>query len=113
MSLRLKRIEALMLKELSNIITFELKDPKLGFVTISEVKITNDLSYAKVYVSFLGKQERNDAGLKTLERAKGFLRSELAHRMNLRKMPELQFVQDKSLENARRIEEIIDNVNQD
>ncbi len=111
MSLRLERIESLMLKELSNIIAFELKDPKLGFITISEVKVTNDLSYAKVYVSFLGKQERNEAGLKVLKKAKGFLKSELAKRMKLRKIPELIFVQDTSLENARKIENILEKVN--
>lgn len=113
MSLRLERIESLMLKELSNIITFELKDPNLGFITISEVKVTSDLSYAKVYVSFLGKQERNDAGLKVLKRAKGFLKSELAKRMKLRKIPDLIFVQDKSLENAKKIENILDKVKND
>ncbi len=113
MSLRLERIESLMLKELSNIITFELKDPNLGFITISEVKVTSDLSYAKVYVSFLGKQERNDAGLKVLKRAKGFLKSELAKRMKLRKIPDLVFVQDKSLENAKKIENILDKVKND
>ena len=113
MSLRLKRIESLMLKELSNIIAFELKDPNVGFITISEVKVTSDLSYAKVYVSFLCKQKRNEEGLKTLEKAKGFLRSELAKRMDLRKMPELQFILDKSLENGRRIEAIIDKINKE
>lgn len=113
MSLRLKRIESLMLKELSNIIAFELKDPNVGFITISEVKVTSDLSYAKVYVSFLGKQKRNEEGLKTLEKAKGFLRSELAKRIDLRKMPELQFILDKSLENGRRIEAIIDKINKE
>ena len=113
MSLRLELIESLMLKELSNIITFELKDPNLGFITISEVKVTSDLSYAKVYVSFLGKQERNDAGLKVLKRAKGFLKSELAKRMKLRKIPDLVFVQDKSLENAKKIENILDKVKND
>lgn len=113
MSLRLERIESLMLKELSNIITFELKDPNLGFITISEVKVTSDLSYAKVYVSFLGKQERNDAGLKVLKRAKGFSKSELAKRMKLRKIPDLVFVQDKSLENAKKIENILDKVKND
>ena len=113
MSLRLKRIESLMLKELSNIIAFELKDPNVGFITISEVKVTSDLSYAKVYVSFLVKQKRNEEGLKTLEKAKGFLRSELAKRMDLRKMPELQFILDKSLENGRRIEAIIDKINKE
>ena len=110
MSVRLEKINAMLLKEISSIVRLELKDPHVGFVTISEVKVTNDLSYAKVYVSFLGKEERNAAGLKSLDRAKGFIRSELAKRIKLRKVPELTFVLDKSLENAKRIEDIIERV---
>lgn len=111
MSIRLEKIESLFLREISDIVQFSLKDPKLGFVTISEVKVTNDLSYAKVYVSFLGKDERNEAGLKVLNKSKGYIRSELAKRVKVYKVPELKFVLDKSLENAKRIDEIINRVN--
>ena len=110
MSHRLAKIEAMMLKEISNIISFELKDPHIGFITISEVRVTSDLSYAKVYVSFLGKKERNEKGLKTLNKAKGFIKSELAKNLSLRKIPELTFVLDESLEKARRIEDIIERI---
>lgn len=111
MGLRHEKIQSMFLREISDIIQFSLKDPNLGFVTISEVQVTNDLSYAKVFVSFLGKEERNAAGIKTLNRAKGFIRSELAKRVNLRKVPELTFVKDNTLENAKHIEDIIDRVN--
>ena len=63
-------------RAISEIIQFELKDPKVGFVTITDVQVTNDNSYAKVFVSFLGRQERAEAGLKALNRSKGFIRRE-------------------------------------
>lgn len=65
------------------------------------------MSQAKVYVSFLGKQERNDAGMKVLRASKGFIRSTLAKNIKARKMPDLIFVQDTSLEQGRKIDNII------
>ena len=108
MSVRQKRLQSIFLKEITDIIQNGIKDPGLGFVTISDVTISKDLSYAKVYVSFLGKKERNDAGLKVLVNAKGYIRSELAKRLKVYKVPELQFYIDDSLEKARRIDAIID-----
>ena len=94
-------------RAISEIIQFELKDPKVGFVTITDVQVTNDNSYAKVFVSFLGKQERAEAGLKALNRSKGFIRSALAKRLSIRKTPELIFELDKSLEQGNKIERIL------
>ena len=111
MGLRQEKIQSLFQREITDIVQFSIKDPKRGFVTISEVQVTNDLSYAKVYVSFLGKEERNEAGLKVLNNAKGYIRSELAKRVKVYKVPELKFVLDKSLENAKRIEDIIKKIN--
>ena len=107
MSVKTEKIAGIILKNVSEIIQFQLKDPKIGFVTITDVEVTNDLSIAKIYVSFLGQQERNDAGLAALERSKGFIRSELAKRMKLRKVPSLTFIQDRSLAKGNRIESII------
>ena len=110
MGLRQEKLQALFLREITDIIQFSLKDPHVGFVTISDVEVTNDLSYAKVYVSFLGKEERNEAGLKALNRAKGFIRSELAKRVKVYKVPELTFVKDTAMENAQRIDDIIEHI---
>lgn len=112
MSVKSDKIAGIILKNVSEIIQFDLKDPKIGFVTVTDVEVTNDLSIAKVYVSFLGKQERNDAGLAALERSKGHIRSELAKRMKIRKVPALVFKQDTSLERGNRIESIISSFNQ-
>ena len=110
MTVKKDRIEAIIQKEVSSIIQMELKDPKLGFITITDV--TNDLSIAKIYVTFLGKQERIDAGMKTLERSKGFIRSLLSKRMTIRKVPQLIFLYDESLEKGNKIEKIIKQINQ-
>ena len=94
-------------REISSILQFELKNPRLGFVTITDVQCTNDLSQAKVYVTFLGKQERNEAGMKILQQSKGFIRSTLAKRITIRKVPDLIFVQDTSLQEGNKIENIL------
>ncbi|MCF0106133.1 MAG: 30S ribosome-binding factor RbfA [Holdemanella sp.] len=110
MTVKNERFDTILLKEISNILQFELKNPKLGFVTVTDVQCTRDLSLAKVYVSFLGKQERNDAGLKVLNQSKGFIRSTLAKRIKKRKTPDLVFIQDTSLAQGNRIENIIRNL---
>ena len=84
-----------------------LTNPKLGFCTVTDVQCTNDLSQAKVYVTFLGKQGRNDAGMRVLNQSKGFIRSQVAKKIKIRKMPELIFVQDTSLEQGNKIENIL------
>lgn len=106
-SIRNERIDMLIQREISNILQFEMKDPKLGFVTVTDVQCTNDLSIAKVYVTFLGKQERNDAGMKILNKSKGYIRSLVAKKVKMRKVPELIFVQDTSLQEGNKIESIL------
>ena len=111
MTLKAEKIAGIIQKEVSEIIQFELKDPKIGFITITDVTVTNDLSIAKVYVSFLGQKAREEAGMKALESSKGFIRSHLAKRMTLRKVPELQFKIDDSLERGNKIEKILYEMN--
>ncbi|MCI9041678.1 30S ribosome-binding factor RbfA [Dubosiella newyorkensis] len=106
------RMDSILTKEISRILQFELKNPKLGFVTVTDVQCTRDMSQAKVYVSFLGQQERNDAGMKILNQSKGFIRSTIAKNVKMRKVPELIFVQDTSLEQGRKIEKIIQEINE-
>lgn len=94
-------------REISHILQFELKNPNLGFCTVTDVRCTSDLSQAKVYVTFLGKQGRNDAGMRVLNQSKGFIRSGVAKKIKIRKMPELIFIQDTSLEQGNKIENIL------
>lgn len=110
MTLKQERMDQILLKEISRILQFELKNPKLGFVTVTDVRSTRDMSQAKVYVSFLGKQERNDAGMKVLQNSKGFIKSTLAKRVKAYKIPDLIFVQDTAFENGQKIENILSDI---
>ncbi len=110
MSLKQERLDMIIQREISSILQFELKNPKLGFVTVTDVQCSKDLSVAKVYVSFLGKQERNDAGMKVLNQSKGYIRSNLAKKLTIRKTPDLVFIQDTSLEQGNRIEKILHDI---
>ncbi len=101
-----ERLKESILREITNIIQFELKDPTIGFVTITDVEVSNDNSYATAYVSFLGKKERNEAGLKALNKGKGFIRSELARRLTTRRVPEILFKLDDTLERAEKLNKI-------
>ena len=108
---RIEKIDSLIMRELSVIISQELNDPKIGFPTVTEVDVAPDYSNAKVYVSFLGKNYKKRDGLEALRRAKGHIKSELAKRVRMRKIPDLEFIIDDSLDRADRIEKIIsDNI---
>ena len=112
-SVKQKRLEGIIRKNISDIIQFSLKDPDVGFVTITDVSVSSDHSYANVYVTFLGKDPRNQAGLRALNRAKGFIRTELSKRLSVRRTPELIFELDKSIENGRHIDEIIARIHEE
>lgn len=106
-NMRLGRIEEEYKKELSQIIGYELKNPNVtGLISVTKVKVTNDLKFAKVYVSVLNAKNIKDtvAGLK---KSSGFIRSELARRVNLRNTPELIFELDDSLEYGAKIDTIL------
>ena len=111
MGLKKDKMENIIQKEVSEIIQFELKNPQIGFVTITDVDVTSDMSYAKIFVSFLGQDARKEAGLKALNQSKGFIRSELAKRLTIRKTPELIFQLDNSLEKGNKIEKILHDIN--
>ena len=112
-SIKQKRLEGTIRKNISDIIQFGIKDPNVGFVTITDVQVSNDHSFAKVFVTFLGKDARAQAGLKALNRAKGFIRSELSQRLDIRRTPELIYVLDETEMKARHIDEIIHNLHID
>ena len=104
---RMGRIDEEYRKELSQIIGYELKNPNVtGLISITKVKVTNDLKYAKVYVSILNSKNIKDT-LAGLKKSSGFIRSELAKRVNLRNTPELIFELDDSIEYGSKIETIL------
>ncbi|MCI6271791.1 MAG: 30S ribosome-binding factor RbfA [Erysipelotrichaceae bacterium] len=112
-TIKQERLNQIILREVTNIIHFELKDPSIGFITISDVDVSNDHSFATIYVSFLGKQTRKDAGLNALNKAKGFIRSELAKRLTTRRVPSLIFKLDDTLENAEKLNKIFQKIDEE
>jgi ribosome-binding factor A len=111
MSHRMERVNTQIKREISDLIQREVRDPRLDeFVSVTEVSVSPDLRYAKVYVSSVGGQEKETQILGALNSASGFLRSELAKNIRLRRMPELHFQWDNSIEKGDRILRLIDEV---
>lgn len=111
---RTSRIGELIQRELAQIIQQEVSDPRVGIVTVSQVEVTADMKYAKVYVTRLnGVDSEQDASecLRGLSHAAGFLRRGLARRIELRNIPELRFHYDKSLEHGFYMDELIAKAN--
>jgi ribosome-binding factor A len=96
-----------MRKEISEILLKELKDPRIGFVTITKVAVSADLRQAKVYYSVFGGEEEKADSLQGLESATGYIKRELGRRMRLKYMPEITFLFDDSLEYGAHIEELL------
>lgn len=111
MNMRAERVGEQMKKELMDIINNKLKDPRVGFLTITDVQPTNDLSLAKVYLTVLGSDKERENTFKGLQKAKGFIKSEIGQRMRLRIVPDLQFEYDESIEYGNRIERLIQDLN--
>ena len=108
MSLKIDRLNNMFVEEISKIIHSEIKDKEVGFVTVTEARITNDLSFAKIYVTTLNNDREKVVA--TLNKASGFIRTMLCDRVKIRKMPEIHFVYDTSIEYGKKIEEIIDRI---
>ena len=101
-----ERIASIIRKNIAEIIQFQIKDPHLGFVSIPEVKVSKDFSYATVYVSFI-KDEDIEPSLEVLNKARGFIRSELASKLDIRRVPEIRFVLDDGYKKEERISELL------
>jgi ribosome-binding factor A len=112
-STRQRKVQELLVQEISDIIRRDLKDPRVGFVTITDAEITSDLRHARIFFSVLGKpEEREDTG-KALTRAAGFIRSEFARRAQMRFVPDLRFEFDPSVEHGARISQLLAQVRDD
>ncbi|MBW7473253.1 30S ribosome-binding factor RbfA [Paenibacillus oenotherae] len=109
--IRVGRVGEQIKKELSVIIQQELKDPRIGFITVTGVEMTNDLSQARVFLSVLGSDEQKEETLKALGRGSGYIRSELGKRIRFRHTPELIFKFDSSIEYGSRIESLLEKIN--
>ena len=105
---RARRVADQMQRELSELIRLEVKDPRVGMLTITEIEVTRDMDHAKVFFTTLGGKPEHDACLEGLQRASGFLRTHLSQRMQLRQVPKLSFVYDHSVERGVQLSQLIE-----
>ncbi|MBZ4654477.1 MAG: rbfA [Peptococcaceae bacterium] len=109
---RISRIAEEIKREVAQMIRDEIKDPRItGLISVTQVEVTNDLSIAKIYISLLGDEEKRKSCLQGLEKACGYIRTELAKRLKLRYTPELVFKMDESIEYGAKISKILAEVN--
>jgi ribosome-binding factor A len=110
---RLDRVNQLIKEEIGTLLQRELKDPRLGFVTVTEVETSKDLRMAKVFVSVLGDEKQWAGSLAALASARGFVRNWLRQHLDLRVTPEIDFRPDRSMEHAARIQSLLKDVKGD
>ena len=114
MSIRTERVASLIRQELGVILSREFNGSnEFGFATVTETRVTPDLRVARIHVSVMGTEEKQQKTMKSIEHQKGYFRSMLGSRIKLRFTPELEFFHDKSLDNAMHIEELIKKIHKD
>ena len=114
MAHRIERVNNLIRREISELLQRQVKDSRLGsFVAVTEVSTSSDLRYAKVFVSCMGSEEEKQEMLKGLEAATGFFRNQLSRNLRLRRIPELSFHWDDSIERGAHLLQLIDEVSTD
>ncbi len=109
-SRRNDRVRAAMRQEISNMLQRDLKDPRLGFATVTDVRVSGDLQHVQVYVSILGDDVSRQQTMEALESARGYVRSEIGRRVQLRLTPEITFAYDDSIERGARLLRLISEV---
>lgn len=107
---RVRKVEVAIQKEFSEILQRDIKDPRISFVTVTKVKVSEDLKIANIYVSVYGSEEEKEQSMKGLKSAKGYIRSLFGKRFNLRFTPEIRFFFDKSIEEGIRITRLISEI---
>ena len=105
--LRIETLQELIKQEMSKMLLKEIKDPRIGFVTVTDVEMTGDLREAKIYVSVMGGEEQVKSSLEGLNSALGFIRREIGQRIRLRFTPEISFALDTSLDYGDHIQKLL------
>jgi ribosome-binding factor A len=107
---RRERLSGELRDEIAQIVSRGLKDPRIGFVTVTRVELSADLGHAKAFVSVLGDDAKRRESLAGLKQATGFVRREVGRRIRMRVLPEIQFVYDKGLDATDRVAQLLDQV---
>jgi ribosome-binding factor A len=105
---RMRRVDEAVRQVLADALAHELKDPRIGFVTVTDVNTSPDLRHARVYVTVLGRHQQREATLDGLRSAHGYLQQRIAHELNLKHTPTLDFLYDETTDRAMRVGELID-----
>ncbi len=109
-SIRLHKINELLRREISDVIHSEVKDPKVGFVTITNVDVTKDLKYAAVRISVLGEDKKKQSTIRCLNNAAGFVQHILSTRIRLRSMPKIIFKLDTTIDHSLRVQQLLEEI---
>lgn len=110
---RVRKIQEFIKQEVGSLLLRELKDPRLGFVTVTGVHLTGDLREATIYVSLFGSEEQKKESLSALQSSKGFIRTELGKRLKIYHTPEVRFEEDTSLDYGMHIDKLLKQVNKE
>lgn len=110
MSTRQRKVGELLKSEVSDILRLKMKDPRLGFVTVTDVEVSADMQHARVFVSVLGSESERDASLAVLKHAQSFVRQSLAKRLTMKTLPEIEFKLDTSADRGVRILELLEQI---
>src|SRR5687767_4346439 len=105
---RKDRLSSEIVKEVSQIILYEMKDPRKGFITVTRAKVSDDYRYAKIFVSIMGTAKEKKLTMGGLRHAQGFVQKELSRRIQMRSFPEIHFELDDSIETAFKVTNVID-----
>ena len=111
--LRVRKIQEFIKQEVGKLLLNGIKNPRLGFTTVTDVKVTGDLREATVYVSLFGSEKEKKDSLNVLNKAKGFIRKEVGKSLNIFYSPEISFEEDKSLEYGMKIEKLLNKIHED
>lgn len=107
---RIKKVEVDLQREISYIINSRLKDPRINFVTVTDVKLSADYHYVDVYITVMNKNGNLKTCLEGLNKSKGFIKKNLLERIKLRTIPEIKFIYDESVDKGIRINEILESL---
>lgn len=113
MSYRPSRVAEAFREELMGMIQTDLKDPRIGFVTVTHVKVSRDLRHAIFFLTIMGDDKQKEETLEGLNRAKGYIRSELGKRIRLKFLPEIDFTLDTSIDESLKVSEILKRLNKE
>ncbi|MBN1298980.1 MAG: 30S ribosome-binding factor RbfA [Actinobacteria bacterium] len=107
---RLKKLEIDLQREISFIINSKIKDPRLGFITITGVRLSSDFHYLNIYISVMDDENKIEGSLDVLKKCEGFIKNNIKNRIKLRTMPDFKFIYDNSINKGMKISEIIEDL---